>query len=64
MKDIGRADDIVLRVDIVGKSIVIEGACSLNPKETELFPSVTIKYIKFEETQKVFSLFHSQKIPT
>jgi hypothetical protein len=44
VKDIGTADDIVPRADIV----VIVGVCFVNAKETELFPSVIIKHIKFE----------------
>jgi len=60
----GRADGIVPRAGIVGKTVVIEGVCSLNHTEIEIFPSVTIMHIKLEETKKMLSVFHSQKIPT
>jgi hypothetical protein len=42
VKDIGKADDIVPKADIV----VIVGVCSVNAKETELFSSVIINHIK------------------
>jgi hypothetical protein len=61
VKDIGRANDVVPRAGIVGKTVVIEGVCSVNARETELFLSVIIKHIKFEETEKMLSVFHSQK---
>jgi len=64
VKDISRADDIAPRADIVGKTIVIEGVCSVNDKEMELFPSVIIKNIKFEENEEMLSVSHFQKIPT
>jgi len=44
--------------------MVIEGVFSVSAKEKEFSPSVIIKHIKFEETEKMFSGSHSQNIPT